>query len=82
MSSAASSYPAPPPSAARGTIHISPDLDQQIRDAVVALGTSKVEWVELALREKLARDWTEHNDGQPFPSVGRARPGRRIGRGG
>ena len=75
----ARSYPQPPPSTARGTVHISHVLDQQMRDAAAALGITKTAWLEAAIAEKLARDWAEHNGGQPFPPAGRARPGRRIG---
>jgi hypothetical protein len=76
---AAHSYSQPPPSTARGTVHISHALDQQMRDAAAALGMTKTAWLEAAIRAKLAQDWADHNGGQPFPSAGRARPGRRIG---
>jgi hypothetical protein len=73
------------PKKARATFHLSTELTDQVRDAVVFLAgppehLTMAAFVENAMRHELERLKKKHNKGKPFPDRPRQlRGGRPIG---
>ena len=73
------------PEKARATFHLSTELTDQVRDAVVFLAghpehLTMAAFVENAMRHELERLKKKHNKGKPFPRRPRQlRGGRPIG---
>ena len=77
--------PPAPPSKQRATFHLSTELTNQVRDAVVFLAgppehLTMAAFVESAMRHELERLKRKYSKGKPFPARSRQlRGGRPIG---